>query len=225
MTSTLVNVLESLTMVNYARLKEVRSLTKDPIEYGSIDITNDSENPLIMTFTGADSILDAGEKDTVIVLANFKSNAGNISFRCVLLDIYAYDVNPNIPMDVADKSGILLKDMHGYESAVITVAPSSPKEAFRNYPNPFGRDEDETTIVVHLEQDSEIELRIFTLTGGLVWTMKERRGRGSYYDIKWNGKNDRGKTVLNDVYLCQLQIRPVGGGATQTYITKIAYLK
>jgi len=108
----------------------------------------------------------------------------------------------------------------GFRSSVISVVPNNTEEAFKNYPNPFGRDEDETTILVYLEQESEIEIRIFTLTGGLVWTFKERRIRGVYEDIRWNGKNDRGKTVLNDVYLCQLQIKPVGGGATQTYITK-----
>ena len=41
-------------------------------------------------------------------------------------------------------------------------------------------------------------------------------------ELKWDGRNDRGKVVLNGVYLCQIQIR---GGSDLTFMTKIAYIK
>ena len=43
--------------------------------------------------------------------------------------------------------------------------------------------------------------------------------------VRWDGKNDRGNTVLNGVYLCTIEIKPTDGGPVARYITKIAYIK
>jgi hypothetical protein len=68
-----------------------------------------------------------------------------------------------------------------------------------------------------------VELRIFTLTGGLVRTWKWTNLAAGLYDkyVLWDGKNDRDYRVLNGVYLCQIIIKSTG----QTFMTKIAYIK
>ncbi len=113
------------------------------------------------------------------------------------------------------------------KSGRLTVIPDDPKETFRNYPNPFGRDYDETTIIFYLEHDSEVNLRIFTLTGALVRSWQFENMQAGLIDgqVKWDGRNDRGVTVLNGVYLCQIVITPKNGASGQTYMTKIAYIK
>jgi hypothetical protein len=125
---------------------------------------------------------------------------------------------------LVDPTGKLLSESDMFATKEITVIPNSAEEAFRNYPNPFGRGtHDETTIVFFLDTDSDVELRIFTLTGGLVRTWKWTNLAAGLYDkyVSWEGKNDRGYSVVNGVYLCQIIIKATG----QTFMTKIAYIK
>ena len=188
-------------------------------------MTSGFENPQQIGFSRIDSI-SADAKDTLIVRATFKSRAISRSFRVLLKGVSAYDVDPAISLNVVDPSGTEISQSTVLESPALTVVPAIQKEAFYNFPNPFGRDEDFTTINFFLERESEIEIRIFTLTGGLVKTWPaETYQRGVHTSVRWDGRNDRGKQVLNGVYLCQIRIRGISGGGTQTYLTKIAYIK
>ena len=78
-----------------------------------------------------------------------------------------------------------------------------------------------------MEDDSEVNLRIFTLTGDLVKSWQYDHLAAGLIDgqVKWDGRNDRDVQVLNGVYLCQIVITPKNGGSGQTYMTKIAYIK
>ena len=114
-------------------------------------------------------------------------------------------------------------------SGRIVVIPRSTEEAFITYPNPFGRNQDYANIRLFLEDDGDVEIRIFTLVGELVWTKILPNQPQGYHDglyneqYRWDGKNDRGKTVLNGVYLCVL--RTTVNGSTKTFVTKVAYIK
>jgi hypothetical protein len=214
----LTDMLASLAVVDY---------NDRDIVFGQYNIAEGSAtNPLQINFDMISEVITAASSDTLAILANFNATATNRSFKLVLSDLFAWDVNPDIGLDVLDESGNPLQ-RDGLTSDDLTVIPADPEESFRNYPNPFGRDEDRTTIVFYLEQDSDVEIRIFTLTGGLVWTKIETNMfRGLHDgDVTWDGRNDRGNIVLNGVYLCHIQIKPRGGGSNQTFITKIAYIK
>jgi flagellar hook assembly protein FlgD len=78
-----------------------------------------------------------------------------------------------------------------------------------------------------LEHPSDVTIRIYTLVGELVWTKSITGLSAQIYDdlVTWDGKNDRGNTVLNGVYLCTIEIKPTDGGKAARYITKIAYIK
>ena len=166
-------------------------------------------------------IIEPDSNMTFLILISFNKDATNRSFRLALKDLVAHDAS-GTNLELIDSDGNLLSESDAFETESITVVPDNAKEAFRNYPNPFGRQYEETTIVFYLEKDSDVELRIFTLTGGLVRTWQiNNRQEGLWDDIKWNGKNDRGHRVLNGVYLCQIIIKATG----QTYMTKIAYIK
>jgi hypothetical protein len=221
-------MLESISIVNYAEYTErlaQKQLAKPAKTFNDYLVTPDITNPVVLDIIDDDSPTNryqiaAGDRDTIMVLVNISNGATNRSFKTLLEDLWVWDVDSSIRLDVVDQNGNALDKMG--TSDPFTVLPSSPEESFRNYPNPFGRDEDETTIVFYLEENSDVEIRIFTLTGGLVWTYKEQNiARGLRTHVKWNGKNDRAKTVLNGVYLCQIQIKSSG----EKFLTKIAYIK
>jgi len=226
------DMLESINLVNWAEYKHrMAALAKPRADFGTLEISETEKNPiwfdLIDQLNDDNLQLEPGEKDTIVVLANLKSNATNRSFTVELVDIYAYDVKAGIHLRIEDSNGNLLGASDEFVSNRLTVIPDDPKETFRNYPNPFGRDYDETTIIFFLENDSEVKLRIFTLTGALVRSWQFDNLQAGLIDgqVKWDGKNDRDVRVLNGVYLCQIMITPKNGAAGQTYMTKIAYIK
>jgi hypothetical protein len=194
-------------------------------------VTPDITNPVLVDLAEDINMPDTDYNiqplttDTFLVYVSFNPGATNRSFRLRLADLRAYDVNKNVPIDVIDTRGQPLTDSELNTTGPLTVIPDDVEEAFRNYPNPFGRDYDETTIVFWLDQDSDVEIRIFTLTGGLVKTYKlGTTARGLHDgDVKWDGRNDRGVRVLNGVYICQIKIQSSAGN--KTLITKIAYIK
>ena len=227
------NLLERIEIVNFNEYK-ARALNKPAAILAQIEVNEDITNPLFLNLkenisdqNDSDYSITAQTADTFVVYVNFNSSATNRNFRLKLADIRAYDVNKLAPVEVIDELGRPLSESERNTSGALTVIPDDIKQAFRNYPNPFGRDYDETTIVFWLDQDSDVEIRIFTLTGGLVKTyMLPNQPRGlNDRDVKWDGHNDRGKRVLNGVYICQIQIKPHGGGGNKTFITKIAYIK
>ncbi|MGD9898885.1 MAG: hypothetical protein AB7T22_07115 [Calditrichaceae bacterium] len=223
------NMMKSLKVVNYDQYKT--GLTKNtavqrPKIFAEYQLDESSDNPVWMDFSLVDT-LEAGAVDTIIVLAELQTEAENRSFRTVLKHVNAYDVDPSVPLAIKDAQGVDINESQSYTSEAFTVISSNPEEAFRNYPNPFGRNEEFTTIVFQLDHDSDVEIRIFTLLGELVWTkILPNQIAGLHYDdVRWNGKNDRGYVVLNGVYLCAIDIKPKSGGSRQTFITKIAYIK
>jgi hypothetical protein len=225
------DMLESINLVNWSEYKN-RMLTKPYTDFGVYEITDSEVNPLQINIEDGQSStgdlrLAPGERDTIVVLVNLKSSATNRSFTVELEKVYAWDVEPGTKLRVEDSNGNLLGATDEFVSNRLTVIPDDPKETFRNYPNPFGTDYDETTIIFYLEDDSEVNLRIFTLTGDLVKSWQYEYMPAGLIDgqIKWDGRNDRGLQVLNGVYLCQIVITPKNGGSGQTYMTKIAYIK
>jgi hypothetical protein len=161
------------------------------------------------------------------VVAEFKSSAVARSFRTILTHVNAYDDNPDSPVTIVDADGRSIAGNPNFTSEIFSVISEDPGEAFGNYPNPFGRPPNLTTkIRYNLQSSSDVKLMIFSLAGELVRSQWNRnlsgQGRG-YYEIEWDGTNDKGYTVLNGVYLCAIEIS--GESGTQRYMTKIAFIK
>jgi hypothetical protein len=73
----------------------------------------------------------------------------------------------------------------------------------QNFPNPFNPS---TTIIYQLPQASEISIEIFDILGRKVRSLlpKTRQDAG-YYQLSWDGKNDRREAVASAVYILFLQ--------------------
>jgi len=113
------------------------------------------------------------------------------------------------------------------ESDFIRILGDNLKESFGNYPNPFGNpDRKTTTITYYLKEDTEVEIKIYTLIGELVWSRlyplgDARSKKGTHEgDVTWDARNDKGYKVLNGVYIIYLK---TGYGETAT--TKAAVIK
>ena len=167
--------------------------------------------------------------ETMLVIAKFRSNAATRSFRTALSSVNAYDDNPDFMVAIVDEEGRPIEENENFVSPTVNLISNDPKEAFINYPNPFGQPPHETTkIRFLLKEKADVRIRIFTLLGELVRSKWNRNlsdlPKGPYDGvIQWDGRNDRGHKVLNGVYLCTIEIK--GNGSTQRYITKIAYIK
>ena len=89
-----------------------------------------------------------------------------------------------------------------------------------NAPNPFNPDTEDTKICYYLEEDDDdVKIKLFTLTGDLVYSWENISGRAGLNQWPWNGKNEKGKIVENGGYICLIE----AGGKKQK--CKIAVLR
>jgi hypothetical protein len=220
----IIKMIESIRVVNYdGYLASQSGLGKpaEEIEFVNFTVTDTISEIIEIGFTKEDSI-PQNKTDTLIILANLRTDATERAFNMQLLDVSAYDVNKDINIGLIQPDGSEFgMNKSSISSQKLVVIPRDPKDIFRNYPNPFGRTYETTSIVFFLEQSSDVTIRIFTLTGNLVWTYQASGVPFGYNEVAWDARNDRGKLVLNGVYLCQIQIASTG----QTYMTKIAVIK
>jgi len=193
------------------------------IDYSFSDTT---ANPVMLNFT-REALLPAAQDAQFVVLVKFQNNVLNRGFRAVLKNVRAYDFDAGHPLEIIDESGAKIEESENMESRTLTIISGDAKDAFGNYPNPFGRTYKQTNIKFRLDDPSDVDIRIFTLVGELVWKKSIAGLSAGLYDnlFKWDGRNGRGQTVLNGVYVCVLNVKPTNGKPAKNYITKIAFIK
>jgi hypothetical protein len=83
-----------------------------------------------------------------------------------------------------------------------------------NSPNPFDPAKENTIIMYRLEEDTNVNIYLFTITADLVWKRSfnagENGGRAGDNDIIWNGINDFGEMSPNTIYLIHVVNRRTG---------------
>ena len=91
------------------------------------------------------------------------------------------------------------------ETAVIEDRASTLPQAFtldQNYPNPFNS---ATVIRFALPISTVVELAIFNLAGQRVATLADGMRQAGTYTIRWDGRDDDGRTLASGVYLYRLR--------------------
>lgn len=99
----------------------------------------------------------------------------------VRIDFLDYPTNVEDPEDAAD----ILKAIH----------------LFQNYPNPFNP---ETRIKFELPVRGRVELRIYAVNGQLVRTLVEKDMPAGPHSVRWDGRDDGGRSVASGVYFYSL---------------------
>jgi hypothetical protein len=174
-------------------------------------------------------IVEAGGSDTAMVSIDIAERAPSGSLRINLArsdDVIFSIGEDNSPIRVVwDANG---EDIAGhFYNTPLSVMSSDFEEYVHNYPNPFRAGSESTRIAYFLTKDSSVSIKIYDFTGILVWTKEIGAGEtggtgipeGTWWEVEWDGRNDRGETVRNGVYLCKLE----AGGRTALF--KIAVAK
>jgi FlgD Ig-like domain len=108
----------------------------------------------------------------------------------------------------------LLSDELDIETAF--VDPNAAGGYVTNYPNPFHPGEAPTTIAYKLDDNATVTLRIYTITGGLVFEKTfasgQLGGRTGLNEFVWDGRNGKGETVASGGYVVDIQA--AGSGET-----------
>jgi hypothetical protein len=226
-----VSLIESITISNMQYLVDsvATDFAKPARRFITYMVPDTMQNPVDIRWNPPNVFL-ADSTDTVVVMVSFRPGAQHQSFRMALENVRAYDVDPDLTLTAVDEDLNPLPKSTLLTTAKISVIPEDPEEAFITYPNPFGKNQDYANIKFILETGGDVEIRIFTLVGELVWTKIVQGETPGIHDgawdskYQWDGKNDKGYTVLNGVYLCVLRLKEQGGG-TKMYTKKIAYIK
>ncbi len=173
-----------------------------------------------------DDTLFPGEMNTIEFFVDISESALLTDFQLTIDSLSFFDM---LDIGSGKRPMLVLSQGNTIESGFSVIVPKDFDKAFWNYPNPFGSTGRETTTIQYfLDQASNIEMRIYTLLGELVWSIhyerNEPQGRKGLHDgstaIHWDASNGSGKRVLNGVYVAHL-ITDYGKSA----ITKIAVLK
>lgn len=83
-------------------------------------------------------------------------------------------------------------------------------------PNPFNP---ETSIQYSLRDDGNASVRIYSLTGRLVRTLQEGFATRGTYEVRWNGKDERGASLPSGMYFVQVK------QGSESSITKVVMAK
>jgi len=189
-------------------------------------------------FSGAQIFLDfvppdtvkGAHPDSIDIVVDIASGAKDINFQVAIDSASAFKAH-----DISGDSLVIADSTQrpatflGIASRFSVVVENDLKKTFYNYPNPFGRsDRPETKFIYILKKPSDVTIKIFTLTGDLVRTLKYNKSQhpaqtseGLHQgEITWNGTNGLGLKVMNGVYLAYI-ITDYG----ETAMTKIAVVK
>ena len=74
-------------------------------------------------------------------------------------------------------------------------------QLYQNYPNPFNPS---TNIAFSLLNKSKVDLKIYNLQGNLVKTLVNDIKQAGFYNLIWDGRDERGKPVPSGVYIYKI---------------------
>ncbi len=201
-------------------------------ELFSTSIISDEPEQFLDFTLGSPDTISGDKADSIDIVVDISENASVTDFH-VDLDsssaLMLYDADSNYPLTVGDLDGNYIQYL-GITSGTSVVVDSKLEESFYNYPNPFGSSgRHSTNLVYYLKQPSDVEIKIFTLTGDLVrsWSFsKDEHYRQTHQgihdgDVTWNGTNGNGILVLNGVYVAYI----TAVDYNQTSRTNIAIVK
>lgn len=100
-------------------------------------------------------------------------------------------------------------DHFSYFTLASWMEALNPKEFadVYNYPNPFNPQTGSTEIRFELSKNAEISIKIYDVSGALVTTLVENKQCTKLVpdNYNWNGRNDQGDIVANNVYFCVIE--------------------
>ena len=115
---------------------------------------------------------------------------------------YVAWTDERLPASIGKNLEAFYKIGFGFVTAVETTQRPSMARLLRNYPNPFNP---RTTVEFTLSHDATASLRVYDARGRLVRTLLESYVAAGKHSVTWDGRNERGVTVVSGVYFLRLQ--------------------
>jgi hypothetical protein len=130
--------------------------------------------------------------------------------------------NPLLTVAVVAPPGHTFPLWSEYGGFVVTQLEPS----YSNFPNPFAAGREATHFAYYLPAAGRVSLRIWTPRGEPVASLIDGapRAAGLHQDDAWDGRNGRGRTVANGVYLAELVVELDGGGSHRL-LRKVAVVR
>ena len=106
------------------------------------------------------------------------------------------------------------------------LTPADLSGSYSNFPNPFAAGRGATTVVYFLRTAAHVSLEILTARGdGVITVLRdEAKSPGLHQEDTWDGRNGRGETVYNGVYIARLTAR-YEDGTSESLMRKMAVVR
>lgn len=151
-------------------------------------------------------------------------------------DTYQFDLQVDFNNGTSERVGQLVwnGDANNWKSSAnfgnvrLGYCPGPPlKESFHVFPNPVNPKQSQARFNYNIENESEISIEIFTISGSRVKTVLNKviKPAGQHNEDAWDSKNESGKEVLSGVYLCVLEVKDRVTGGTTRLVKKMAVLR
>ena len=129
------------------------------------------------------------------------------TFHLLVSENFEVDQSTQLILENVRLNGnIEMSSLSATLNGVVRVAgcPSIPTQFVlkQNYPNPFNPT---TTIQYELPESSKVQLTIYNINGGLVWSRDIDSQDPGRYEIMWAGTDQNGLQISTGVYLLKLQ--------------------
>jgi len=98
-------------------------------------------------------------------------------------------------------------------TALTGLGAATLDDSYLNFPNPFAAGREATSFAFTLPAAARVSLQIWTPRGeSVVQLLADRElAAGLHQDVRWDGRNGRGQTVRNGVYLAELTVTYASG--------------
>ncbi len=123
----------------------------------------------------------------------------------------AFEIKPQSSSSLAKRAG---------QSGASAIPAAFQLE--QNYPNPFNPS---TMISFALPAAGQVTVNVYNQAGQLVRTLVEQAMAAGRHQIRWNGRNQSGKTVAAGFYLYQIVVRDNAGRAAFTETRRMLFVK
>jgi hypothetical protein len=188
----------------------------------------------------SDSIIAFSTTDTILM-----EPSASIHFTLVLdlrQDAWIRDFSISFGNDLAQavviENGLATEQLNavsahgdeiGWQGEPTMVLEPNFTASISSYPNPFSPQEGGTKIGYYLPTASDLDIKIFTLLGELVWSKSISAGdpfgtaglHSGSNALSWYGTNDLGRGIRSGIYICMVRNLTTGEEAK----FKIAIIK
>jgi hypothetical protein len=141
---------------------------------------------------GGDEVI-LTDTSTIKLYPEISPNGNYIAYEALSEDGGGNEVNV-IGILYMPTSGLSDDDDFGIKPKVFVL--------YQNRPNPFRNG---TRIKYGLPKQSKVKLMVYNITGRAVKKLVEEEQKEGYYDIVWNGRDNRGRKLPSGVYFYRLE--------------------